>query len=158
MYNDYLYHHGILGQKWGIRNYQNSDGTLTEAGKARYAKLSRKEEKIKSKISKNQDKLNKFNLTKKAKMATYESLAAKNQLKAYNNSHGLFKNTSLNKYKTAKAQDLANKYSSRFNSLYAKEYKLKANIEKGYAQLNKIKNKKIDMTAINTGKRYLFNS
>ena len=34
----YLAHHGILGQKWGIRRYQNDDGSLTEAGKARYAK------------------------------------------------------------------------------------------------------------------------
>lgn len=31
-----LAHHGILGQKWGVRRYQNSDGTLTEAGKKRY--------------------------------------------------------------------------------------------------------------------------
>lgn len=30
-----LNHHGILGQKWGIRRYQNEDGTLTAAGKAR---------------------------------------------------------------------------------------------------------------------------
>lgn len=33
----YLAHHGILGMKWGIRRYQNADGTLTEAGKKRYA-------------------------------------------------------------------------------------------------------------------------
>ena len=31
-----LCHHGIKGQKWGIRRYQNPDGTLTEAGKAHY--------------------------------------------------------------------------------------------------------------------------
>lgn len=31
-----LSHHGILGQKWGVRRFQNEDGTLTAAGKARY--------------------------------------------------------------------------------------------------------------------------
>lgn len=33
---DTLCHHGILGQKWGIRRYQNKDGSLTDAGKKRY--------------------------------------------------------------------------------------------------------------------------
>ena len=36
MYTEYLYHSGIQGMKWGIRRYQNPDGTWTEAGKARY--------------------------------------------------------------------------------------------------------------------------
>lgn len=32
-----LYHHGILGQRWGVRRFQNKDGSLTPAGKKRYA-------------------------------------------------------------------------------------------------------------------------
>lgn len=36
MENNELYHHGIKGQKWGVRRYRNEDGTLTEAGKKRY--------------------------------------------------------------------------------------------------------------------------
>lgn len=34
--DEFLAHHGILGMKWGIRRYQNKDGTLTELGKQRY--------------------------------------------------------------------------------------------------------------------------
>lgn len=30
-----LYHHGIKGQRWGVRRYQNPDGTLSEAGRRR---------------------------------------------------------------------------------------------------------------------------
>ena len=37
----YIAHHGILGQKWGIRRYQNSDGTLTPEGKKRYGVVNR---------------------------------------------------------------------------------------------------------------------
>jgi hypothetical protein len=35
---EYLEHHGILGMKWGVRRYQNKDGSLTQAGKKRYEK------------------------------------------------------------------------------------------------------------------------
>lgn len=40
--DDTLAHHGIKGQKLGIRRYQNDDGTLTEEGKKRYAELDSK--------------------------------------------------------------------------------------------------------------------
>lgn len=36
MYDDYIAHHGIKGQKWGVRRYQNSDGSLTDEGRRRY--------------------------------------------------------------------------------------------------------------------------
>jgi hypothetical protein len=34
--SNYLVHHGIKGQKWGVRRYQNSDGSLTDEGRRRY--------------------------------------------------------------------------------------------------------------------------
>lgn len=32
----FIAHHGIKGQKWGVRRFQNADGSLTKAGKERY--------------------------------------------------------------------------------------------------------------------------
>lgn len=37
LYLNYLAHHGILGMRWGVRRYQNEDGSLTPAGKIRYS-------------------------------------------------------------------------------------------------------------------------
>lgn len=35
--DNHLEHHGIVGMKWGVRRYQNKDGTLTNVGKKRYS-------------------------------------------------------------------------------------------------------------------------
>lgn len=35
-YKNYLMHYGVEGQKWGVRRYQNADGSLTAEGKAHY--------------------------------------------------------------------------------------------------------------------------
>ena len=44
-----LYHHGIKGQKWGIRRYQNEDGSLTPEGKAKYGTVENMNNSIKRK-------------------------------------------------------------------------------------------------------------
>jgi len=46
--DEYLAHHGILGMKWGIRRYQNADGSLTDEGRKHYGNTDRNEDATKS--------------------------------------------------------------------------------------------------------------
>ena len=48
----YLAHHGVKGQRWGVRRFQNPDGSLTEKGKRRMKTLQGKSDKLDAKKAK----------------------------------------------------------------------------------------------------------
>lgn len=47
-----IYHHGVKGQKWGVRRYQNKDGSLIAAGKKRYQARKEKKKEYRNKLKK----------------------------------------------------------------------------------------------------------
>lgn len=49
----YLAHHGVKGQKWGVRRFQNADGTLTAEGKVHYGKHPEYEKMVSNRSKKN---------------------------------------------------------------------------------------------------------
>lgn len=68
--NNELYHHGIKGQKWGVRRYQNPDGTLTDIGRKRYGTYADYKE-VKNLIKNNSEGHN-SNYVHNAEAAVYE--------------------------------------------------------------------------------------
>lgn len=75
--NNYLVHFGIKGMKWGVRRYQNKDGTLTKAGLKRYDKEMKKikaEQKVVNNKKRTQAKLDKLEAARKKLEDDKESL------------------------------------------------------------------------------------
>ena len=77
---EYLAHHGTKGQRWGVRRFQNSDGSLTAAGKLRYS-VGNGERSISKKVDiKSAAKLKKLQVKEEAKLERLKiKEAAKNE-------------------------------------------------------------------------------
>ena len=114
IYPDELYHHGIKGQKWGIRRYQNEDGSLTTAGKKGY---STGELRTMSK------QVGEYNVGKLA--IRNKGINERNKINDWYNSEDakLFKNKSKVSQKDIdKAYDkLGKEFDRRFNESYKKQ-------------------------------------
>lgn len=84
--DEVLYHYGIKGMKWGVRRYQNADGSLTNKGKKRYEVLSSAADKAKkmSDMARKDSEL----YRKKASQAKTEKLSDSQYRKAMNDLFG----------------------------------------------------------------------
>lgn len=75
VYSDELQHYGIMGMRWGIRRYQNKDGTLTNRGKKRYNKEVEKLRKETAKVK----EAEKIAVNRKKTQTKLDKLEAKKQ-------------------------------------------------------------------------------
>jgi hypothetical protein len=141
IYKDELYHHGIKGQKWGIRRYQNEDGSYTEAGLKRRNKYDRLIAKYENK-SKNA----KYNFTRKEwdRLARlYKEEPTREAFNAAYYSSDAYVNNKLKASKMIMKSVEAGKSGKKYTSLY---YEMR-----GLAAANKVeKNRSIMNTAIHS--------
>ena len=121
---DYLAHHGTAGQKWGIRNYQNPDGSLTPEGYEHYYGRARSEKSAEKAIAKDRKKAEKKDLKTVNKIAAKAKMTNKQQKEAMDAASAASKNalgrvdtkskTFINAY-NAKAAELMNKNAADLN-------------------------------------------
>ena len=148
VYSDELCHYGIRGMRWGIRRYQNPDGTLTEAGRKRVSKL----RDSNSRLTGKRDKLTKRMEFQTRKYANSISKANQKAAELRVKEYGLF----TTKARADKLEYKASKLEARAAQKAMKSDRTKARIAKIDALVSKNNRKisELNSAEISKGKDY----
>ncbi len=131
-----LYHHGIKGQRWGIRRYQKKDGSLTPAGKKRYydtPELNKQKAEMRTAKAKRADALDELN--KASDRRSYMPTASNRS--AYDKAQAQYRDANLS-YRTARLKYKTNKEVARIadrNIEFKKKSKHRLKLEEQYKKL-----------------------
>ena len=140
----YLKHHGILGMKWGIRRYQNKDGSLTAEGKKRYSIKENTDDSFVLekgstlyRIANQDDKANKeryYSITEQDRMNYQELVTVGGLFLDRSKPYGEFINETNSDLKIRKGeavvQDLINKYGKDSVEELTKHFENQKNLRK----------------------------
>lgn len=120
-----LWHHGILGMKWGVRRFQNKDGSLTETGKKRVAKYEKKMDDYQKKSIKS------FESSKQLAKEYREKNSLSRGQFDYEIATGMYENGLKNKAKAERFRDYLNKLTN------SNKYKLIKDLDTAYVDAGK---------------------